>query len=110
LTDNISNQFLATWSKLDDIRSSNSSEFPFIDILDGGQKSVDGKADADGTDNYMALGYELFTYNNAGDLASISIFDEDGNLEEKVEYTNEQVVPFTIKDPDSVRIFDRFSL
>ncbi|MEE1120776.1 MAG: TonB-dependent receptor [Prevotella sp.] len=65
LTDNISNQFLATWSKLDDIRSSNSSEFPFIDILDGGQKSVDGKADADGTDNYMALGYELFTYNNA---------------------------------------------
>lgn len=63
-TDNLSNQFLATYSKLDDVRASDSAEFPFIDILDGGQKSVDGKADADGTDNYMALGYELFTWNN----------------------------------------------
>ena len=53
LTDNLSNQFLATISKLDDIRDTNSSEFPFIDILDGGDN------------NYMALGYELFTWNNA---------------------------------------------
>ena len=52
LTDNLSNQFLATISKLDDIRGSDSSEFPFIDIT---------KDD----DNYMALGYELFTWNNA---------------------------------------------
>lgn len=65
ITDNLSNQFLATWSKLDDIRDSNSDEFPMIDILDGGQKGVDGTTDADGTDNYMALGYELFTWNNA---------------------------------------------
>ena len=57
LADNLSNQFLATLSKLDDIRASNSSEFPFIDIT---------MTDADGnTDNYMALGYELFTWNNA---------------------------------------------
>ncbi len=57
LSDNLSNQFLATFSKLDDIRSSNSKEFPFIDIT---------MTDADGdTDNYMALGYELFTWNNA---------------------------------------------
>ena len=57
LTDNLSNQFLATWSKLDDVRSSNSDEFPFIDIT---------MTDADGNrDNYMALGYELFTWNNA---------------------------------------------
>ena len=57
LTDNLSNQFLATLSKLDDIRASNSSEFPFIDIT---------MTDADGNkDNYMALGYELFTWNNA---------------------------------------------
>ena len=56
LTDNLSNQFLATYSKLDDVRSSNSSEFPFIDIT---------MTDADGNrDNYMALGYELFTWNN----------------------------------------------
>ena len=52
LTDNISNQFLATFSKLDDIRGTNSEEFPFIDITKDG-------------DNYMALGYELFTWNNA---------------------------------------------
>ncbi|WP_028903346.1 carboxypeptidase regulatory-like domain-containing protein [Prevotella sp. P6B4] len=52
LTDNLSNQFLATISKLDDVRGTNSSEFPHIDITKDG-------------DNYMALGYELFTYNNA---------------------------------------------
>lgn len=53
ITDNLSNQLIATYSKLDDVRGSNSDEFPFIDILDG-----DGE-------NYMALGYELFTWNNA---------------------------------------------
>ena len=52
LTDNLSNQFLATYSKLDDIRGTNSSEFPFIDITRD-------------DNNYMALGYELFTWNNA---------------------------------------------
>jgi len=52
LTDNLSNQLLATYSKLDDVRGSNSSEFPHIDILEDG-------------DNYIALGYELFTWNNA---------------------------------------------
>ena len=57
LTDNLSNEFLATYSKLDDIRTTNSSEFPFIDIA---------MTDEFGTkDNYMALGYELFTWNNA---------------------------------------------
>ena len=52
LTDNLSNQFLATISKLDDVRGTNSAEFPHIDITRDG-------------DNYMALGYELFTWNNA---------------------------------------------
>ena len=60
LADNLSNQFLATFSKLDDIRGTNSQEFPFIDILDG-----DLMEDGKGSDNYMALGYELFTWNNA---------------------------------------------
>jgi len=55
LTDKLSNQFLATFSKLDDIRGTSSEEFPFIDILDG----------SGDTNNYMALGYELFTWNNA---------------------------------------------
>lgn len=63
-TENLSNQLLFTYSKLDDSRYTNSSEFPFIDILDGGKKGVDGKVDADGDQNYMALGYELFTWNN----------------------------------------------
>ena len=51
-TDNLSNQLLFTYSQHNDIRGTNSDEFPFIDILGG-----DGQ-------NYMALGYELFTYNN----------------------------------------------
>ena len=55
INDNLSNQFLATFSKLDDIRGTNSKEFPFIDILDG----------TGTTTQYMALGYELFTWNNA---------------------------------------------
>jgi hypothetical protein len=52
LTDNLSNQLLATYSKIDQQRDSKSSPFPFIDILDG-----DGG-------NYISLGYELFTWNN----------------------------------------------
>ena len=56
INENLSNQFLATFSKLDGPkRGSNSSEFPFIDIHDG----------TNTTTQYMALGYELFTWNNA---------------------------------------------
>lgn len=51
LSENLSNQLLATYSKLDDVRGTNSSEFPFIDILKDGQA-------------YLSLGYELFTWNN----------------------------------------------
>ncbi len=53
LSNTLNNQLLATFTKSDDIRGTNSAEFPFIDILDG-----DGQM-------YMALGYELFTWNNA---------------------------------------------
>ena len=52
-TNDLSNQLLVTYSKLDDVRGTNSSEFPFVDILDG-----------NGT-NYISFGEELFTYNNA---------------------------------------------
>lgn len=55
LSDKLSNQFLATFSKLDDIRGTNSDEFPFIDIQDGTGTNT----------QYMSLGYELFTWNNA---------------------------------------------
>ena len=52
ITENLSNQFLATYSKKDDVRFTNSSDFPFIDILKDGQA-------------YLSLGCELFTHNNA---------------------------------------------
>ena len=55
ISDNLSNQLIATFSKLDDIRGTNSDEFPFIDIQDGTNTNT----------QYMSLGYELFTWNNA---------------------------------------------
>jgi hypothetical protein len=63
LSDNLSNQFLATFSKLDDIRGTNSEPFPFIDILKDGQ-------------SYMSLGYELFTWNNGVHNDALNIKDE----------------------------------
>jgi len=55
INDNLSNQLLVTFSKLDDVRGTNSDEFPFIDIQDGTGTNT----------QYMSLGYELFTHNNA---------------------------------------------
>ncbi len=46
-----SNQFLATYTFIQDTRTSKSSDFPFIDIWKD-------------KDNYISLGYELFSYNN----------------------------------------------
>lgn len=70
LADNLSNQFLATFSKLDDVRGSNSSEFPFIDILDGTKTATSpGQA-------YISLGYELFTWNNAVHNNVVNVKDE----------------------------------
>ncbi|WP_019539001.1 TonB-dependent receptor [Proteiniphilum acetatigenes] len=63
LSDNLSNQFLATFSKLDDIRGTNSAEFPFIDILKDDQ-------------SYISLGYELFTWNNGVHNNVLNIKDE----------------------------------
>jgi len=63
LSDKISNQFLATFSKLDDVRGSSSEPFPFIDILKDGQA-------------YMSLGYELFTWNNGVHNDVLNIKDE----------------------------------
>ncbi|WP_134088243.1 TonB-dependent receptor [Olivibacter sp. XZL3] len=53
----ISNQFLATYSRIQSKRESPSAEFPFVDIGDGtGYPSS--------FNTYMSLGYELFSYNN----------------------------------------------
>lgn len=66
ITDRLSNQLLVTYSKLDDVRGTSSEEFPFIDILDG--TGTNG--------NYMALGYELFSWNNAVHNTHFSVKDD----------------------------------
>ncbi|RAI83918.1 TonB-dependent receptor [Algoriphagus yeomjeoni] len=53
----ISNQFLATYSKIQDTRTTPGAEFPMVDIWDGGGRG-------DGNANYMSFGTELFSYNN----------------------------------------------
>ena len=58
LGNNISNQFLATYSNIESGRSSKSADFPFIDIGDGLGTPTTWQ-------NYISAGYELFTYNNA---------------------------------------------
>lgn len=47
----ISNQFLVTYSKIQDTRSTPGATFPMVDIWNGG-------------DNYISFGTELFSYNN----------------------------------------------
>ncbi len=59
----LSNQFLATISKLDDVCGTNSSIFPFVDILKDNQ-------------NYISSGEELFTYNNEVDNTVWNIKDD----------------------------------
>lgn len=50
----ISNQLLATFSRIQDTRTSPSEIFPMVDIWDG----------TGANSNYMTFGYELFTYGN----------------------------------------------
>jgi len=59
LNANMSNQLLATYSNIQDIRGSTSSPFPFIDIMSG-----DIATGAAALDPYISAGYELFTWNN----------------------------------------------
>ena len=67
LNDNLFNQFLTTFSKqTDPIRDSKSAEFPFIDIQDGTGTNT----------QYMALGYELFTWNNAVNNTVFNLKDD----------------------------------
>ena len=66
LADNLSNQFLVAFALKNDIRDSNSSEFPFIDIQDGTGNNA----------QYMSLGYELFTWNNAVHSTSLNVKDD----------------------------------
>ena len=67
ISDNLSNQFLATLSLLNDPRGTDSSDFPFIDI-----RNDDGSAPMP----YISAGYELFTWNNAVHNTHIGIKDD----------------------------------
>ena len=58
----VSNNFLASYTMIDDKRTSPSTEFPFVDIYKDG-------------DQYMSFGYELFTYNNDVKNNTLSIKD-----------------------------------
>ena len=69
-SDQISNKFLVTYSKIEDMRGSPSSPFPFIDIMNG--------VNADGSqilEPYMSAGYELFTWNNGVNNNTLTITD-----------------------------------
>lgn len=69
-SDQFSNQFLTTYTKIQDVRGSNSSPFPFIDIMNG--VTGDGKQVLE---PYMSAGYELFTWNNGVNNNIFNIID-----------------------------------
>jgi hypothetical protein len=70
VSDKVSNQFLTTYSKINDIRGSTSDKFPFIDIMDG--VNTDGSQILE---PYMSAGYELFTWNNGVNNNVFTIID-----------------------------------
>jgi hypothetical protein len=67
----VSNTLRATWTHQNDPRSSESSIFPFVDILDGA--ALTG-GNVTGTP-YTSFGYEPFTYGNLRDVTTTSIVD-----------------------------------
>lgn len=67
---NMSNQFLATYTIIKDMRESNSEPFPFIDILVGRDNN-----NVPVVEPYITAGYELFTWNNGVNNNKWSIID-----------------------------------
>ncbi len=70
LSNKVSNQLLATYTKIQDMRGSNSDAFPFIDIMYG--VADDGSQILE---PYISAGYELFTWNNGVNNNIFSIID-----------------------------------
>ena len=70
LSNNLSNQLLVTFSKLDNVRGSTSDPFPFIDILDADDYAA-GKIMP-----YISAGYELFTWNNGVHNNVVTVKDD----------------------------------
>jgi hypothetical protein len=64
----LTNQLLATYSKINSLRTSPSSIFPTVDI-------GDGNGTASTYVNYITAGYELFSYNNGVKNDNINIFN-----------------------------------
>ena len=69
--DRMSNQLLFTYTNIQDVRGTNSSMFPFIDIMAG----YDDVTGVQTLEPYMSLGYELFTYNNAVNNKILTLTD-----------------------------------
>lgn len=70
ISNKISNQFLTTYTKIKDMRGSNSDPFPFIDIMYG--------VNEDGSqilEPYISAGYELFTWNNGVNNNILNVVD-----------------------------------
>ncbi|MBN1186278.1 MAG: TonB-dependent receptor, partial [Bacteroidales bacterium] len=65
-----SNQILFTYTDISDMRDSESSVFPFIDIMSG-----DIASGADALDPYISAGYELFTFNNGVKNRVVTVTD-----------------------------------
>jgi hypothetical protein len=68
-SDKFSNQLLVTSSKIQDARGTDSSPFPFIDIMNGVTGGVQS------LEPYISAGYELFTWNNAVNNNTLTVTD-----------------------------------
>ncbi len=81
-SNNISNQFLTTYTRIKDMRGSESSPFPFIDIMYG--LNPDGSQIVE---PYISAGYELFTWNNGVNNNIFNIIDNVNIYRNKHKYT-----------------------
>lgn len=66
LSNKVNNQFIVTYTDINDQRGTKSSPFPFIDIMNGDDVAAAG-GDPTNSNNfkpYMSAGLELFTWNN----------------------------------------------
>lgn len=70
-SDKISNQLLFTYTNIEDTRGTDSSLFPFIDIMGG----YDASTQTQDLTPYISAGHELFTYNNAVQNRILNITD-----------------------------------
>ncbi|MBP5625563.1 MAG: TonB-dependent receptor [Bacteroidales bacterium] len=70
LSDNVSNQFLVTYSNIQDVRGNDGGFFPFVEILAG------DLGEGHEMEPYMDFGTELFTYRNNVQNTILNIKDD----------------------------------